>query len=86
MKKRLLSSLFVVCFMMAAFSISIQQRYDMKAVDNQAAKPYLGRSTIKDTKNGADRNDHVSFNYADETIFIQLPYSTDSNVQAVTIP
>lgn len=86
LKKKVLSSVCVFCFIFAIFGIAQQETNCIKSTDRQIVKPYFGRDERNNEQNDRYRTNSESIIWADETDLTFLPYKTDSNINAITIP
>lgn len=86
LKKKVLSSVCVFCFIFAIFGIGQQETNCIKSTDRQIVKPYFGRDERNNEQNDRYRTNSESIIWADETGLTFLPYKTDSNINAITIP
>lgn len=85
-RKRFLSSVCVFGFIFAIFVVAQQESNCVKSIDSQAVKPYFGRNEKNIEQNGTYQSESESIIWAKETDLTFLPYQTDSNINAITIP
>lgn len=86
LKKKVLSSICVFGLFVAVFGVAQQERSCEKTIDSQVVKPYFGRNEENGQQNQTYQSESENIIWAEETDLTFLPYDTDSNMNAITIP